>query len=152
MKIHPSDAGGLPQGLPKDPAGRITAVKVSPTSSSVALWVSDRPKQGRRPESRQRRSPAALRRLTGVPAQPAGGPLQSRPTSDGRPAILVLGGLQSSSYIVCSPRPRVGLHVIAQIDTELVGEPAFRLVVTGTGPVLVTDDGIVTAPLNALAP
>ncbi len=42
--------------------------------------------------------------------------------------------------------------VIAQIDTELVGEPAFRLVVTGTGPVLVTDDGTVTTPLTALAP
>lgn len=43
-------------------------------------------------------------------------------------------------------------HTIAQIDTELVGEPAFRLVVTGNGPVLVTDDGTVTAPLTALAP
>lgn len=42
--------------------------------------------------------------------------------------------------------------VIAQIDTDLVGEPAFRLVVTGTGPVLVTDDGTVTTPLTALAP
>jgi predicted AAA+ superfamily ATPase len=42
--------------------------------------------------------------------------------------------------------------VIAQIDTELVGEPAFRLVVTGTGPVLVTDGGTVTAQLTALAP
>ncbi len=42
--------------------------------------------------------------------------------------------------------------VIAQIDTQSVGEPAFRLVVTGTGPVLVTDDGTVTAPLSALAP
>jgi hypothetical protein len=31
--------------------------------------------------------------------------------------------------------------VIAQIDAEIVGEPAFRLVVTGTGAVLVTDDG-----------
>lgn len=43
-------------------------------------------------------------------------------------------------------------EVIAQIDTELVGEPAFRLVITGTGPVLTTDDGTVTAPLTALAP
>lgn len=41
---------------------------------------------------------------------------------------------------------------IAQIDTETVGNPAFRLVVTGTGPVLVTDDGEVGAPLSALAP
>lgn len=42
--------------------------------------------------------------------------------------------------------------VIAQIQTDTVGEPAFRLVVTGTGPVLVTHDGTVTAPLSALAP
>lgn len=42
--------------------------------------------------------------------------------------------------------------VIAQVDTAAIGEPAFRLVVTGTGPILVTDDGTVTTPLNALAP
>lgn len=42
--------------------------------------------------------------------------------------------------------------VISQIDTDLVGEPAFRLVVTGTGSVLVTDDGTITTPLSALAP
>lgn len=42
--------------------------------------------------------------------------------------------------------------VIAQVDTAAIGEPAFSLVVTGTGPILVTDDGTVTAPLSALAP
>lgn len=42
--------------------------------------------------------------------------------------------------------------VIAQVDTAAIGEPAFRLVVTGTGPILVTDDGTVTAPLSAMAP
>lgn len=42
--------------------------------------------------------------------------------------------------------------VIDQIDTDAVGEPAFRLVVTGTGPILTTDDGAVTCPLRALAP
>lgn len=42
--------------------------------------------------------------------------------------------------------------VIRQIDTDLVGEPAFRLVVTGTGPILVADDGTITVPLSALAP
>lgn len=41
---------------------------------------------------------------------------------------------------------------IRHIDTTAVGEPAFRLVVTGTGPVLTTDDGTVTCPLRALAP
>lgn len=43
-------------------------------------------------------------------------------------------------------------NVVAEIDLDTVGEPAFRLVVTGTGPVLVTDAGTVTAPLSALAP
>ena len=42
--------------------------------------------------------------------------------------------------------------VIAQVDIAAIGEPAFRLVVTGTGPILVTDDGTITAPLTALAP
>lgn len=41
---------------------------------------------------------------------------------------------------------------VSQIDTDLVGEPCFRMVITGTGPTLVTDDGTVTAPLIALAP
>ena len=43
-------------------------------------------------------------------------------------------------------------RVIAQIDTDLVGEPAFRLVVTGTGPLMTADDGTVISPLNVLAP
>lgn len=41
---------------------------------------------------------------------------------------------------------------VSQIDTDAIGEPAFRLVVTGTGPVLTLDDGTVTCPLRALAP
>lgn len=43
-------------------------------------------------------------------------------------------------------------NVIDQIDTDTVGEPAFRLVVTGTGPLLTADDGAVTCSLRALAP
>lgn len=43
-------------------------------------------------------------------------------------------------------------NAVEQIDTDAVGEPAFRLVVTGTGPILTADDGTVTAPLSALAP
>lgn len=43
-------------------------------------------------------------------------------------------------------------NVIAQIDTDAVGEPAFRLVVTGTGPTLTAADGTVIGPLAALAP
>lgn len=39
-----------------------------------------------------------------------------------------------------------------QVDTAVIGEPSFRLVVTGTGPTLVTEDGTVCAPLRALAP
>ena len=42
--------------------------------------------------------------------------------------------------------------VIEQVDLAAIGEPAFRLVVTGTGPILVTDNGTITAPLTALAP
>ena len=43
-------------------------------------------------------------------------------------------------------------EAVNQIDTDAVGQPAFRLVVTGTGPVLTLDDGTVTCPLRALAP
>ncbi len=43
-------------------------------------------------------------------------------------------------------------NVIGQIDTDSVGEPAFRLVVTGTGPTLTADDGTVISSLSALAP
>ena len=39
-----------------------------------------------------------------------------------------------------------------QIDTDAIGEPAFRLVITGTGPILTADDGTVTIPLCALEP
>ncbi|MDA8026987.1 MAG: DUF4143 domain-containing protein [Actinomycetota bacterium] len=39
-----------------------------------------------------------------------------------------------------------------QIDTKTMGDPAFRLVVTGTGPILTADDGTVSAPLSALSP
>ncbi|WP_213333402.1 DUF4143 domain-containing protein [Acidithrix sp. C25] len=41
---------------------------------------------------------------------------------------------------------------IDQIDTKTMGDPAFRLVVTGTGPILTADDGTVSAPLSALSP
>lgn len=43
-------------------------------------------------------------------------------------------------------------RVVEQVDTQKVGDPAFRLVVTGTGPTLATEDGTITAPLAALAP
>ncbi|MGB3410060.1 MAG: DUF4143 domain-containing protein [Microthrixaceae bacterium] len=42
--------------------------------------------------------------------------------------------------------------VVAQIDTTKMGDPEFQLVVTGTGPILTTDDGMITAPLSAIAP
>jgi predicted AAA+ superfamily ATPase len=41
---------------------------------------------------------------------------------------------------------------VKQIDTQAIGEPAFLLVLTGTGPTLTLDNGIVTCPLTALAP
>ena len=43
-------------------------------------------------------------------------------------------------------------EAVDQIDTAAVGEPMFRLVVTGTGPIVTLDDGTVTCPLRALAP
>lgn len=57
-----------------------------------------------------------------------------------------LGGLQVETGA------RSLADAVAQIDTEALGEPAFRLVVTGTGPILTLDDGTVTCPLAALAP
>jgi predicted AAA+ superfamily ATPase len=41
---------------------------------------------------------------------------------------------------------------IADIDTTTAGEPTFRVVVTGTGPAYITDDGTVIAPLHTLRP
>ncbi len=41
---------------------------------------------------------------------------------------------------------------IGHIDTDAVGEPTFRLVVTGTGPILTADDDTVVAPLGSLGP
>ncbi|MFT4165259.1 MAG: DUF4143 domain-containing protein [Microlunatus sp.] len=43
-------------------------------------------------------------------------------------------------------------NAIDQIDTDVVGEPAFRLVITGTGPILTADNGTVISPLDALEP
>lgn len=43
-------------------------------------------------------------------------------------------------------------NAIDQVDTDVVGEPAFRLVVIGTGPILTADDGTVVCPLRALEP
>ena len=43
-------------------------------------------------------------------------------------------------------------NVIDQIDTDIVGQPAFRLVVTGTGPTFTADDDTVVSPLHALSP
>ncbi|MDR1388235.1 MAG: DUF4143 domain-containing protein [Propionibacteriaceae bacterium] len=41
---------------------------------------------------------------------------------------------------------------LAQIDTSLVGAPAFKLVVTGTGQTYQLDDGTITCPLHKLRP
>lgn len=43
-------------------------------------------------------------------------------------------------------------NVIKDIDTDSVGEPAFRLIVSGTGPILTADNNTVFSPLSALAP
>jgi hypothetical protein len=49
-------------------------------------------------------------------------------------------------------RSRSLTAAVDQVDRQAAGEPTFRLVVTGTGPTLVTDDGTITAPLHALEP
>ncbi len=55
-----------------------------------------------------------------------------------------LGGLQVS-------HARESLSAaVDQVDTEVVGEPAFKLIITGTGPVLTLDDNTITCPLSAL--
>lgn len=41
---------------------------------------------------------------------------------------------------------------VAAIDTGAVGEPAFRLILTGTGPTFTLDDGTVTVPFHRLVP
>lgn len=43
-------------------------------------------------------------------------------------------------------------NAIDQIDTDAVGKPAFRLVLTATGPILTGDDGTVVCSLRGLAP
>jgi predicted AAA+ superfamily ATPase len=43
-------------------------------------------------------------------------------------------------------------RAVAQLDPSLAGAPAFRLVLTGTGPTLTMADGTITCPLSALAP
>ncbi|MDU0349242.1 ATP-binding protein [Actinomyces sp. MRS3W] len=43
-------------------------------------------------------------------------------------------------------------RAVQQIDTSVVGEPALRLVVTGTGPTATLADGTVTCPLSVLGP
>lgn len=67
---------------------------------------------------------------------------------DGRWAAVEvkLGGAQLATGVESLNR------AIEQIDTDAVGEPAFRLVVTGTGPTLVADDGVVATSLANLAP
>lgn len=57
-----------------------------------------------------------------------------------------LGGAQAQSGLESLRQ------AIDRIDTDAVGEPSFRLVVTGTGPLYTTDDGAVVCPLSALVP
>lgn len=59
---------------------------------------------------------------------------------------IKLGG---SQMVAGAETLRVAVN---QIDTGSVGEPSFRLVITGTGPILTLDDGTITCPLQALAP
>lgn len=67
---------------------------------------------------------------------------------DGRWAAteVKLGGAQMQAGIESLTR------AISHIDTDAVGAPAFRLVVTGTGPTLTADDDTVITSLGDLAP
>jgi predicted AAA+ superfamily ATPase len=67
---------------------------------------------------------------------------------DGRWATVEvkLGGLQVRAGAESLAR------AVADIDTDAVGEPAFRLVLTGTGSTFTLTDGTVTCPLAALRP
>ena len=57
-----------------------------------------------------------------------------------------LGGLQIPAAV------KSLTAAISQIDTRTVGEPSFKLIVTGNGPTLTLDDGTITCPLTALRP
>lgn len=67
---------------------------------------------------------------------------------DGRWAAveIKLGGLQIEAGATSLRK------AITQIDASSAGAPAFRLIVTGTGPALTLADGTVTCPLTALGP
>lgn len=68
--------------------------------------------------------------------------------SDGRWAAVEvkLGGVQ------IPPAARSIAAAVADIDTGAVGEPMFRLIVTGTGSTFGLDDGTITVPLHRLIP
>lgn len=67
---------------------------------------------------------------------------------DGRWAAVEVE-LSGRQLIAWSRSPSRALD---QIDTSALGEPAFRAVITGTGPVLGLEDGTLTFPLAALTP
>ena len=50
------------------------------------------------------------------------------------------------------PAARSIAATVADIDTAAVGEPVFRLIITGTGSAFTLDDGTITVPLHRLAP
>ncbi|HWL42934.1 MAG TPA: DUF4143 domain-containing protein [Ilumatobacter sp.] len=58
---------------------------------------------------------------------------------------IKLGGLQVQPAAVSLA------NAVAQVDAA-ASPPAFRLVVTGTGPTFALDDGTITCPLTALGP
>lgn len=95
-----------------------------------------------------------------VLAAPLGGEVRHYRDSNGKEidAVVVLADGRWGAVEVKLGGPQVaagaaGLRdAVDQVDADAVGDPAFRLVVTGTGPVLTLDDGTVTCPLRALAP
>lgn len=102
---------------------------------------------------------AAIHDLT-VLAVPLGGEVRHYRDSNGKEidAVVTLPDGRWGAVEVKLGGPQMAkgaasLHdAVDQIDLGAVGEPSFRLVLTGTGPVLTLDDGTVTCPLRALAP
>jgi predicted AAA+ superfamily ATPase len=101
---------------------------------------------------------AAIHDLT-VFASSLGGEVRHYRDSNKREidAVVLLPGGKWGAVEIKLGASRIGSAIeslnatIRDIDTSIVGDPAFRLVITGTGETFVADDGSVTCPLSALA-
>lgn len=69
-------------------------------------------------------------------------------------AVVVLpdGRWGAVEVKIAATQVAAGAASLAAAAAQVGGEPAFRLVVTGTGGTVVLDDGTITCPLSALCP